>query len=226
MVHDPAAHEDHRGVLGLAQARQQHLGENERRGQIHVQYPAPGGHVVLFERRAVAEQGGCMHQPVELAEFPADGFRQTVVLGGRGGREIEHRDGRLRPAERLDLIVEPIEFRAVAARPGSRSRPARAQASDERAAEAAARARDQDGSARRAGPEARRLSWAADIGSFNAQAPGARRGAPSTRPGTNPPAGKRRPVCASPRVPGAECGEHQQMAQRRPLARRAAHRPR
>ena len=64
--------------------------------KIHVQHPAPGGDVVLLQRGAIAEQRGGMHQSVELAEFLADGFRQAVVLGGRGGREIEHRDGGLR----------------------------------------------------------------------------------------------------------------------------------
>ena len=96
------------------------------------------------------EQRSGMHQAVELAELSIDRVGQTVVVDGGRARQIELHDGRLRRAECENLIVQPIELRAVAAREND----ARAGASaleGERASEAAARARDENRAPRKIG---------------------------------------------------------------------------
>ena len=56
-----------------------------------------------------------MDQPVEPAEFIADGFRQMVVVrGGRGG-EVEQGDRGLRAAHFFYFIIDAVELGAVAA---------------------------------------------------------------------------------------------------------------
>src|ERR1700761_1905434 len=92
-----------------------------------------------------------MHQTVELAELRCDGCGQSVVVGGRGARQVELGDRRLRRAERLDLIVQAIELRAVAAAEDDARARTRA-FEGERAAQAAGGTRDQN---RAAGEESR-----------------------------------------------------------------------
>jgi hypothetical protein len=120
-----------------------HLRQDEGRREIDVQHAAPGGNVVLLERRAIAEQSGGVHQSVQLAEFPVDRVGQPVVI--RPPWRSRDRAARWPAggAERDDLIVQPIELGAVAA--GEHDARARASAFDrERPPEAAARPGDEN----------------------------------------------------------------------------------
>ena len=103
---DRARREHDRGVVRLAQQRQQRARQQECRGQVDVQHLAPGRHVVLLDRdsgrrgcprRARARRGGRTRR--------STASNRAVVLGRGRGFEVEGQQRRLRPAFRDDPII-------------------------------------------------------------------------------------------------------------------------
>ena len=89
-MHHAAAHEDDGGIGRFAQIGQQHLGQDERRGQIDVQHAAPGGHVVLLQRACGRRAARPHARGRRACRTPCRWYRPSGRNRRPSRREIEH----------------------------------------------------------------------------------------------------------------------------------------
>ena len=112
--HDAARSEHDRRVRGALQQRQAIAREDERRGDVDVHRAHPLRHVVMLDRRALAEHAGVVQQRVEPAELLLQRRGELLVLVGPGLLEIERHDRRPRLLRCDDGVVDRFELAHVA----------------------------------------------------------------------------------------------------------------
>ena len=125
--------EDDGSVRCRGKQRQRRSRQRHRRGDVDAQHLEPRVEGLVLDRAERAERGRRMHEPVQAAELRAERGRDVAEIVGRGRREIERQDRRLRLSGRDDLVVERLELahdapvqhdRRAARGAGERQRPA------------------------------------------------------------------------------------------------------